>query len=118
MNLEKELPEIGTPEQALEKMKNSYQAFIDSLAKFITIAEYYTEKANEGQPLPSDCQTRYTSHYQSLKNKKPYFHNKEKNNNTCNNSNKNFLMFHKNTSYPILYDNYTKKIKKKKLLSF
>ena len=38
MNLEKELPEIGTPEQALEKMKNSYQAFIDSLAKFITIA--------------------------------------------------------------------------------
>lgn len=67
MNLEKELPEIGTPEQALEKMKNSYQAFIDSLAKFITIAEYYTEKANEGQPLPSDFQTRYTSHYQSLK---------------------------------------------------
>jgi hypothetical protein len=67
MNLEKELPEIGTPEQALEKMKNSYQAFIDSLAKFITIAEYYTEKTNEGQPLPSDFQTRYTSHYQNLK---------------------------------------------------
>ena len=67
MNLEKELPEIGMPEQALEKMKNSYQAFIDSLAKFITIAEYYTEKSNEGQPLPSDFQTRYTSHYQNLK---------------------------------------------------
>ena len=71
MNTEKELPEIGTPEQALEKMKDSYKAFLDSTSKFVTIAEYYTDTTNEGQPLPSDFQSRYTVNYQKLKNDTP-----------------------------------------------
>lgn len=71
MNDEKELPNIGTPEQALVKMKNGYQAFLDSAAKFVTIAEFYTEKTNEGQPLPADFQEKYTLNYQKLKNETP-----------------------------------------------
>ncbi len=64
---EKELPNIGTPKEALEKMKEGFKAFLDSSAKFVTIAEFYTDKANEGQPLPSNFQERYTINYQKLK---------------------------------------------------
>ncbi len=71
MNDEKTLPNIGTPEEALAKMKNGYQAFLDSAAKFVTIAEFYTEKTNEGQPLPSNFQEKYTYNYQKLKNETP-----------------------------------------------
>jgi hypothetical protein len=67
MNTEKELPNIGTPEQALQKMKNSYQAFLDSSAKFITLAEFYSNKENEGKTLGAEFQEKYTVNYQKLK---------------------------------------------------
>lgn len=71
MNEDKILPNIGTPEEALGSMKNGYQAFLDSSAKFVTIAEFYTDKNNEGQPLPSNFQELYTANYQKLKNETP-----------------------------------------------
>lgn len=64
-------PEIDKPSVAESKMKNAYQAFLDSSAKFITIAEFYCDKQNEGQPLSSNFQEKYTYNYQKLKAKTP-----------------------------------------------
>lgn len=68
---DKNLPNIGTPAQALEKMKDGYKSFLDAAAKFVTITQFYVEKSNVGQPLPSDFQSKYTVNYQKLKKETP-----------------------------------------------
>ncbi len=65
------LPNIGTPEEALQKMKDGYLSFLDSVAKFVTIAEFYTDKTHEGQSLPEDFAKRYSDNFQKLKNESP-----------------------------------------------
>lgn len=64
------LPNVGTPSQAREKMKEGYKSFLDASAKFITIAEFYVDKANEGQQLPNNFSSKYTTNYQKLKEEK------------------------------------------------
>lgn len=66
-----DLPNVGTPDEALAKMKDGYKAFLDSISKFITIAQYYTEKENEGKPLPDDFAVSYQAIFDKLKTEKP-----------------------------------------------
>lgn len=50
---ENELPNLGTPEEAETKMKESYLNFLDTASKFVTICDFYSDRNNEGKPLPS-----------------------------------------------------------------
>lgn len=63
----KDLPNIGTIEEAKERLENGYKSFLDSCAKFMAVAEFYTDKSHEGQPLPNDFASRYTTAFSSLK---------------------------------------------------
>lgn len=45
------LPHLGTPESCIKKMKESYTAFVQSAAFFITLANYYSENTNRGKKL-------------------------------------------------------------------
>ncbi len=63
-----ELPDVGTPEEAKRKMMDGYNGFVDICAKFVTITDYYTDKARKGQPLPSDFNVAYNANYNRLKN--------------------------------------------------
>ncbi|MFA6624709.1 MAG: hypothetical protein WCS80_02970 [Bacilli bacterium] len=60
-------PDIGTPEEAKKKMVESYASFLDSAAKFVTLADFYTDPVNEGQTLGTDFRDKYNTNYQKLK---------------------------------------------------
>lgn len=62
------LPDVGTPEEAKEKMKDSYKAFLDVTAKFVAVADFYSVKEHEGQPLGDDFIDSYSAAFQKLKN--------------------------------------------------
>jgi hypothetical protein len=62
------LPDVGTPEAAKKKMIEGYASFVDSAAKFLTLAEYYADSNHEGQALDTTFQSCYTVNYQKLKN--------------------------------------------------
>lgn len=62
-----DLPDVGTPEEALEKMKDSYKALLDSIAKFVTISGYYIIDSNDNTDLPTDFLERYNTNFQKLK---------------------------------------------------
>jgi hypothetical protein len=63
-----DLPNVGTPEEALAKMKDSYKAFVDVIAKFVTLSEFYTDQNNVGKPLGSDFAQRYQFNFTKIKN--------------------------------------------------
>ena len=47
----KDLPNLGTPEECIAKMKEGFNCFVQSAALFITVADYYSDRTNEGKPL-------------------------------------------------------------------
>lgn len=61
------LPDVGTPEEAREKMRDSYKAFLDAAAKFVAISDFYGDKSHEGQPLGENFINAYTAAFQKLK---------------------------------------------------
>lgn len=61
------LPTVGTPEEAKERMKQGYASFLDSCAKFLTLANYYSEKKNEGKALPATFMELYQKNHKLLK---------------------------------------------------
>ncbi len=48
---EKELPNLGTPEEAEAKMKQGYLAFLDTISKFVTLCDIYSNPNNDGKNL-------------------------------------------------------------------
>ena len=66
MSNEKELPNLGTPEEASKKMKESYLLFLDSCCKFITICDYYSKYENQGSALPSNFMDLYLANKKKL----------------------------------------------------
>ncbi len=69
--INEELPNVGTPEEAKAKMKEGYKAFLDVIAKFVTLAEYYTDQNNVGKPVTSDFASRYQFNFGKLKGASP-----------------------------------------------
>jgi len=67
MNDKMNLPEVGTPEEAKNKMKDSYKAFLDVAAKFVSVCDFYSVKENEGKPLGEDFIESYNANFQKLK---------------------------------------------------
>ncbi len=63
---EKELPDLGTPEQAEAKMKEGYLNFLDSASKFVTLCDFYTNKENEGKPIPQNFFQLYNANKEKL----------------------------------------------------
>lgn len=51
---EKNLPNLGTVEQCMEKMKQGYRTFIQSAAMFVTVCDFYSDNKNEGLKLPQN----------------------------------------------------------------
>ena len=62
------LPDVGTPEEAKEKLKEAYASFLDSSAKFVTLAAFYSDRNNEGQPVAASFREDYLKNYTALKN--------------------------------------------------
>ena len=62
------LPDIGTPEEAKNKMKDAYLSYLDSAAKFVTLAEYYTDVNNKDKPTNANFINRYNFNFNKLKN--------------------------------------------------
>ena len=64
--MKNELPDLGTPEQAIEKMKNGYMQFIQSASMFLCLAEYYSTSTNRGHSLDSKFSSRHGLKVSSL----------------------------------------------------
>ena len=64
--VEKNLPNLGTVEQCLEKMKQGYRAFIQSAAMFVTVCDFYSDNKNEGLRLPSNLTDLHAGNVVSL----------------------------------------------------
>jgi hypothetical protein len=62
------MPDIGTPEEAKTKLKEAYSSFLDSCAKFVTLAAFYSDPNNENQPVAATFQDDYSKNYAALKN--------------------------------------------------
>lgn len=60
------LPKVGTPDEALKKMKEGYKQFLDTSAKFMTIAEYYTNEKNTGQELSPEFTKNFIFNRQKI----------------------------------------------------
>ena len=71
MNNEKELPNLGTPEEAESKMKDSYLSFLDTCSKFVTLCDFYSDKTNEGKPLPQTFLSSYIANKEKLAKASP-----------------------------------------------
>ena len=68
---EKILPNLGTPEECKEKMSQAYASFLDIASKFVSLAEFYSDKKNEGQPLDDRFLSSYNRNHQKLKEASP-----------------------------------------------
>lgn len=66
MNETNNLPKIGTPSEALEKRKEGYKQFLDTAAKFRTIADYYTDEKNTGQELSPEFTKNFVFNRQKI----------------------------------------------------
>lgn len=61
-------PIIGTPDEAKQKLIDSYNSFVDSSAKFVSLADFYSEPTNSNKAAPVTFQDQYSKNYQALKN--------------------------------------------------
>ena len=68
---EKILPDLGTPEECREKMGQAYASFLDVASKFISLAEFYSDRKNEGQPLDNHFLDSYNRNHKKLKDATP-----------------------------------------------
>lgn len=68
---ERILPDVGTPEECKKKMSEAYASFLDIASKFVSLAEVYANKENEGQPLGDSFRKAYHDNYQKLKESTP-----------------------------------------------
>ncbi|MFA6829164.1 MAG: hypothetical protein WCR67_00430 [Bacilli bacterium] len=59
--------EVSTIEEAKKKLTNSYACFMDSVAKFVTIADFYENPENEGKMLTHEFRDNYLKNYAKLK---------------------------------------------------
>jgi len=71
MENDRSLPSIESPEAAKQKMMDSYHSFVDSAAKFLSLADFYGEKENEGKAVPVTFQDAYSKNYQKLLSSNP-----------------------------------------------
>jgi hypothetical protein len=67
MNNDLNLPQVGTPEEAKKKMTEGYASFLDSAAKFVTIADFYSDETNEGKALGTTFRESYLANFAKLK---------------------------------------------------
>ncbi len=68
---ERILPDLGTPEECKEKMSEAYASFLDVASKFLALAEFYSGKKNEGQPLDDHFLDSYNRSHKKLKDASP-----------------------------------------------
>lgn len=68
---EKILPDLGTPAECKEKMCQAYASFLDVASKFVSLAEFYSDKKNEGQPLGDRFLDSYNLNHRKLKESSP-----------------------------------------------
>lgn len=67
MTNENNLPNVGTPDEARQKRKESYKQFLDTVAKFMTIADYYSDEKNVGQDLSPEFTKNFVFNRQKIK---------------------------------------------------
>ena len=70
-NNERIHPDVGTPEECREKMGQAYASFLDVASKFVSLAEFYSDKKNEGQPLGEKFLDSYNRNHKKLKEASP-----------------------------------------------
>lgn len=63
---ENNLPKVGTPDEALKKRTEGYKQFLDTAAKFRTIAEYYSDEKNGGQDLSPEFTKNFIFNRQKI----------------------------------------------------
>lgn len=61
------LPDIGTLDDALNKMKEAHKSFLDCITKFSLIADFYVDENNTNKRLPNNVLDNYTNTYQKFK---------------------------------------------------
>ncbi len=57
---------IGSLQDAKNKMKDSFNQFVDLISKFLSIADYYSEIKNYYQPLSNQMVNEYARYYTLL----------------------------------------------------
>ena len=63
---ENNLPKVGTPDEALKKRTEGYKQFLDTAAKFRTLAEYYSDEKNVGQDLSPEFTKTFIFNRQNI----------------------------------------------------
>lgn len=61
------LPDIGTKQQAREKLIKTYLSFLDLLSKFLSLCDYYQEVKNYYKPLSDSLISEYSRNLNNLK---------------------------------------------------